>query len=77
MKISLSKEHQDCVFCLQVDLVGSEKLNNSMGFSMFFVGLGCLTGPPLAGELRFLKPYKFSSTFFSVSEKTEQSFIHS
>jgi len=32
-----------------VDLVGSEKLNNSMGFSMFFVGLGCLTGPPLAG----------------------------
>lgn len=21
-----------------------------MGFSMFFVGLGCLTGPPLAGE---------------------------
>lgn len=34
----------------QVDLVGSEKLNNSMGFSMFFVGLGCLTGPPLAGE---------------------------
>ncbi|KAM9785816.1 monocarboxylate transporter 5 [Neosynchiropus ocellatus] len=34
-----------------VDLVGSEKLNNSMGFSMFFVGLGCLTGPPLAGFL--------------------------
>lgn len=34
----------------QVDLVGAEKLNNSMGFSMFFVGLGCLTGPPLAGE---------------------------
>lgn len=21
-----------------------------MGFSMFFVGLGCLTGPPLAGR---------------------------
>lgn len=39
-----------CLFALQVDLVGSEKLNNSMGFSMFFVGLGCLTGPPLAGE---------------------------
>lgn len=39
-----------CIFALQVDLVGSEKLNNSMGFSMFFVGLGCLTGPPLAGE---------------------------
>ncbi|XP_030640096.1 monocarboxylate transporter 5 [Chanos chanos] len=34
-----------------VDLVGPEKLNNSMGFSMFFVGLGCLTGPPLAGFL--------------------------
>ncbi|XP_061644383.1 monocarboxylate transporter 5 isoform X1 [Phyllopteryx taeniolatus] len=34
-----------------VDLVGAEKLNNSMGFSMFFVGLGCLTGPPLAGFL--------------------------
>ncbi|XP_060737703.1 monocarboxylate transporter 5 isoform X2 [Tachysurus vachellii] len=34
-----------------VDLVGSEKVNNSMGFSMFFVGLGCLTGPPLAGFL--------------------------
>ncbi|KAJ8367164.1 hypothetical protein AAFF_G00324630 [Aldrovandia affinis] len=29
-----------------VDLVGVDKLNNSMGFSMFFVGLGCLTGPP-------------------------------
>ena len=39
-----------CTSDLQVDLVGSEKLNNSMGFSMFFVGLGCLTGPPLAGE---------------------------
>lgn len=25
-------------------------MNDSMGFSMFFVGLGCLTGPPLAGE---------------------------
>nr|XP_020470300.1 monocarboxylate transporter 5 [Monopterus albus]XP_020470308.1 monocarboxylate transporter 5 [Monopterus albus]XP_020470317.1 monocarboxylate transporter 5 [Monopterus albus] len=34
-----------------VDLVGAEKLNNSMGFSMFFVGVGCLTGPPLAGLL--------------------------
>ncbi|KAF5895270.1 monocarboxylate transporter 5, partial [Clarias magur] len=34
---------------VMVDLVGSEKVNNSMGFSMFFVGLGCLTGPPLAG----------------------------
>ncbi|KAJ0064282.1 hypothetical protein NL108_001615, partial [Boleophthalmus pectinirostris] len=31
-----------------VDMVGVDKLNNSMGFSMFFVGLGCLTGPPLA-----------------------------
>lgn len=39
-----------CCCAVQVDLVGSEKLNNSMGFSMFFVGLGCLTGPPLAGE---------------------------
>ncbi|XP_064160377.1 monocarboxylate transporter 5-like [Anguilla rostrata] len=34
-----------------VDLVGVERLNTSMGFSMFFVGLGCLTGPPLAGCL--------------------------
>lgn len=38
------------VLSLQVDLVGADKLNNSLGFSMFFVGLGCLTGPPLAGE---------------------------
>uniref|UniRef100_A0A4W6CEP0 Solute carrier family 16 member 4 n=1 Tax=Lates calcarifer TaxID=8187 RepID=A0A4W6CEP0_LATCA len=41
-----------------VDLVGSEKLNNSMGFSMFFVGLGCLTGPPLAGFL-----YDYTQTY--------------
>lgn len=40
----------NCCSAVQVDLVGSDKLNNSMGFSMFFVGLGCLTGPPLAGE---------------------------
>ncbi|KAG7472540.1 hypothetical protein MATL_G00109740, partial [Megalops atlanticus] len=41
-----------------VDLVGPEKLNNSMGFSMFFVGLGCLTGPPLAGFL-----YDYTQTY--------------
>ncbi|XP_018597325.1 monocarboxylate transporter 5 isoform X1 [Scleropages formosus] len=41
-----------------VDLVGTEKLNNSMGFSMFFVGLGCLTGPPLAGFL-----YDYTQTY--------------
>ncbi|KAF0036351.1 hypothetical protein F2P81_011663 [Scophthalmus maximus] len=41
-----------------VDLVGSEQLNNSMGFSMFFVGLGCLTGPPLAGFL-----YDYTQTY--------------
>ncbi|XP_026782849.3 monocarboxylate transporter 5 isoform X1 [Pangasianodon hypophthalmus] len=41
-----------------VDLVGSEKVNNSMGFSMFFVGLGCLTGPPLAGFL-----YDYTRTY--------------
>ncbi|XP_056130881.1 monocarboxylate transporter 5 [Lampris incognitus] len=41
-----------------VDLVGSERLNNSMGFSMFFVGLGCLTGPPLAGFL-----YDYTQTY--------------
>ncbi|CAL8368389.1 unnamed protein product [Lota lota] len=41
-----------------VDLVGSEKLNHSMGFSMFFVGLGCLTGPPLAGFL-----YDYTQTY--------------
>lgn len=39
-----------CRCVLQVDLVGSERVNDSMGFSMFFVGLGCLMGPPLAGE---------------------------
>ncbi|KAL1020840.1 hypothetical protein UPYG_G00005370 [Umbra pygmaea] len=44
-----------------VDLVGQEKLNNSMGFSMFFVGLGCLTGPPLAGFLYdYTQTYDFS-----------------
>ncbi|TSW62360.1 Monocarboxylate transporter 5 [Bagarius yarrelli] len=41
-----------------VDLVGSEKVNISMGFSMFFVGLGCLTGPPLAGFL-----YDYTQTY--------------
>ncbi|XP_068607006.1 monocarboxylate transporter 5 [Brachionichthys hirsutus] len=41
-----------------VDLVGSERVNNSMGFSMFFVGLGCLTGPPLAGFL-----YDYTQTY--------------
>lgn len=41
-----------------VDLVGADKLNNSMGFSMFFVGLGCLTGPPLAGFL-----YDYTQTY--------------
>ncbi|XP_062247517.1 monocarboxylate transporter 5 [Platichthys flesus] len=41
-----------------VDLVGAEKLNNSMGFSMFFVGLGCLTGPPLSGFL-----YDYTQTY--------------
>lgn len=41
-----------------VDLVGSERINNSMGFSMFFVGLGCLTGPPLAGFL-----YDYTQTY--------------
>ncbi|KAJ3586151.1 hypothetical protein NHX12_012552 [Muraenolepis orangiensis] len=41
-----------------VDLVGAEKVNNSMGFSMFFVGLGCLTGPPLAGFL-----YDYTQTY--------------
>ncbi|XP_076859862.1 monocarboxylate transporter 5 isoform X2 [Brachyhypopomus gauderio] len=41
-----------------VDLVGPAKLNNSMGFSMFFVGLGCLTGPPLAGFL-----YDYTQTY--------------
>ncbi|XP_072306175.1 monocarboxylate transporter 5 [Eucyclogobius newberryi] len=41
-----------------VDLVGADKLNNSMGLSMFFVGLGCLTGPPLAGFL-----YDYTQTY--------------
>uniref|UniRef100_A0A8C6U1F8 Solute carrier family 16 member 4 n=1 Tax=Neogobius melanostomus TaxID=47308 RepID=A0A8C6U1F8_9GOBI len=44
-----------------VDLVGPDKINNSMGFSMFFVGLGCLTGPPLAGFLYdYTQTYDFS-----------------
>ncbi|KAJ8260274.1 hypothetical protein GJAV_G00179070 [Gymnothorax javanicus] len=34
-----------------VDLVGMEKVNTSIGYSMCFAGLGCLTGPPLAGWL--------------------------
>ncbi|TNM87173.1 hypothetical protein fugu_007403 [Takifugu bimaculatus] len=41
-----------------VDLLGSERVNDSMGFSMFFVGLGCLTGPPLAGFL-----YDYTQTY--------------
>ncbi|MBN3303101.1 monocarboxylate transporter 5 isoform X2 [Amia ocellicauda] len=41
-----------------VDLVGVERLNNSMGFSMFFVGIGCLTGPPTAGLL-----YDYTRTY--------------
>ncbi|XP_048854536.1 monocarboxylate transporter 5 isoform X3 [Brienomyrus brachyistius] len=41
-----------------VDLVGVDKVNNSMGFSMLFVGLGCLTGPPLAGFL-----YDYTQTY--------------
>ncbi|KAK2851319.1 hypothetical protein Q5P01_007595 [Channa striata] len=41
-----------------VDLVGHEKINSYMGFSMFFVGLGCLTGPPLAGFL-----YDYTQTY--------------
>lgn len=57
-----------CFSALQVDLVGSEKLNNSMGFSMFFVGLGCLTGPPLAGEqtssCKFTKSYACADPLF-------------
>lgn len=48
---SLQACRSNCAAVLsQVDLVGSERVNDSMGFSMFFVGLGCLTGPPLAGE---------------------------
>ncbi|XP_078098095.1 monocarboxylate transporter 5 isoform X2 [Mustelus asterias] len=34
-----------------VDLVGVTKVRSSMGFSMFFAGIGCLTGPPAAGWL--------------------------
>lgn len=48
--ILLLNSHVRVFGAVQVDLVGSERINNSMGFSMFFVGLGCLTGPPLAGE---------------------------
>ncbi|XP_062855041.1 monocarboxylate transporter 5 isoform X2 [Trichomycterus rosablanca] len=48
-----------------VDLVGAENVNNSMGFSMFFVGLGCLTGPPLADSL--FPAWCRSTIFFLVS----------
>ncbi|XP_041083776.1 monocarboxylate transporter 5-like isoform X1 [Polyodon spathula] len=41
-----------------VDLVGVHRIASSMGFSMFFVGLGCLTGPPTAGWL-----YDYTQTY--------------
>uniref|UniRef100_A0A4W3J4V7 Solute carrier family 16 member 4 n=1 Tax=Callorhinchus milii TaxID=7868 RepID=A0A4W3J4V7_CALMI len=34
-----------------VDLVGVTRVRSSLGFSMFFAGIGCLTGPPAAGWL--------------------------
>ncbi|GCC18311.1 hypothetical protein chiPu_0017887 [Chiloscyllium punctatum] len=41
-----------------VDLVGVTKVRSSMGFSMFFAGIGCLTGPPAAGWL-----YDYTQTY--------------
>ncbi|XP_033907500.2 monocarboxylate transporter 5 [Acipenser ruthenus] len=41
-----------------VDLVGVHRIASSMGFSMFFVGLGCLAGPPTAGWL-----YDYTQTY--------------
>ncbi|XP_064425359.1 monocarboxylate transporter 5 isoform X2 [Latimeria chalumnae] len=41
-----------------VDLVGVTRISGSMGFSMFFAGIGCLTGPPLAGWL-----YDYTQTY--------------
>ncbi|XP_048409284.2 monocarboxylate transporter 5 isoform X3 [Stegostoma tigrinum] len=41
-----------------VDLVGVTKVRSSMGFAMFFAGIGCLTGPPAAGWL-----YDYTQTY--------------
>ncbi|XP_069797929.1 monocarboxylate transporter 5 isoform X2 [Narcine bancroftii] len=41
-----------------VDLVGVTKVRISYGFSMFFAGIGCLTGPPAAGWL-----YDYTRTY--------------
>ncbi|XP_072886621.1 monocarboxylate transporter 5 [Hemitrygon akajei] len=41
-----------------VDLVGVTKVRISLGFSMFFAGIGCLTGPPAAGWL-----YDYTRTY--------------
>ncbi|XP_067913676.1 monocarboxylate transporter 5 isoform X3 [Heterodontus francisci] len=41
-----------------VDLVGVTKVRSSLGFSMFFAGIGCLTGPPAAGWL-----YDYTQTY--------------
>uniref|UniRef100_UPI00398F7781 monocarboxylate transporter 5 n=1 Tax=Pristiophorus japonicus TaxID=55135 RepID=UPI00398F7781 len=41
-----------------VDLVGVTRVRNSFGFSMFFAGIGCLTGPPAAGWL-----YDYTQTY--------------
>lgn len=72
MQIDGSDKCLVCCFAPQVDLVGSEKLNNSMGFSMFFVGLGCLTGPPLAGEwFTSWKTFKHVLSHFSKGTQWE------
>ncbi|XP_067863855.1 monocarboxylate transporter 5 [Heptranchias perlo] len=41
-----------------VDLVGVTRVRSSLGFSMFFAGIGCLTGPPAAGWL-----YDYTRTY--------------
>ncbi|XP_039604468.1 monocarboxylate transporter 5 [Polypterus senegalus] len=43
---------------VQVDMMGVSSINSSMGLSMFFVGIGCLTGPPTAGWL-----YDYTQTY--------------
>ncbi|XP_078270283.1 monocarboxylate transporter 5-like [Rhinoraja longicauda] len=44
-----------------VDFIGNHKIQKGMGLSQFFVGIGCLIGPPAAGALHdFTKNYDAS-----------------
>ncbi|XP_051873541.1 monocarboxylate transporter 5-like [Pristis pectinata] len=44
-----------------VDFIGNHRIQKGMGLSQFFVGIGCLIGPPAAGALHdFTKNYDAS-----------------